>query len=94
MVQCDSFSGDLDYLDEPDCCKKDSKMLFFANDADHLDELVCCKGVVQFDIFSPKIWIIQMSRTDHTAPESVKRVKSIAQILVKNKMEVERLSQC
>ena len=28
------------------------------------------------------------------APESVKRVKSIAQILVKNKMEVERLSQC
>ena len=30
----------------------------------------------------------------HTAPESVKRVKSIAQILVKNKMEAERLSQC
>ena len=30
----------------------------------------------------------------HTAPESVKRVKSIKQILVKNKMEAERLSQC
>ena len=30
----------------------------------------------------------------HTAPESVKRVKSIEQILVKNKMEAERLSQC
>ena len=27
------------------------------------------------------------SKFDHTAPESVKRVKSIAQILVKNKME-------
>ena len=30
----------------------------------------------------------------HTAPESVKRVKSIAQILVRNKMEVECLQQC
>ena len=30
----------------------------------------------------------------HTAPESVKRVKSIEQILVMNKMEAERLSQC
>jgi len=32
--------------------------------------------------------------TRHTAPESVKKVKSIKQILVKNKMEAERLSQC
>ena len=30
----------------------------------------------------------------HTAPESVKNVKSSKQILLKNKMEAERLSQC
>ena len=34
------------------------------------------------------------SGTWHTAPESVKNVKSSKQILLKNKMEAERLSQC
>ena len=37
---------------------------------------------------------VQILDNIHTAPESVKRVKSIKQILVKNKMEAERLSQC
>ena len=45
------------------------------------------------------IWILSSdtetsATTPHTAPESVKRVKSMEQILVKNKMEAERLSQC
>ena len=43
----------------------------------------------------PKGWIFgKVPKGGHTAPESVKRVKSIKQILVKNKMEAERLSQC
>ena len=42
----------------------------------------------------PKCKLGLIGGTMHTAPESVKRVKSIEQILVKNKMEAERLSQC
>ena len=48
----------------------------------------------KFPTNARKRWVCQILCISHTAPESVKNVKSSKQILLKNKMEAERLSQC